>query len=124
ETRANGFPAPREQPPTGELRARLGLDARTPLILNVGRISFKKGLDLLLRAAVGLPDAHVAILGPDDGDGTLERLLALQAELGLPDRVHLLGPSDEPGPGHAYPHAAVLVPPSRNESFALVAAAA
>src|SRR5438105_10892152 len=25
ETRANGFPAPREQPPTGALRARLGL---------------------------------------------------------------------------------------------------
>jgi glycosyltransferase involved in cell wall biosynthesis len=124
ETRANGFPPPREHPPTGVLRARLGLADRTPLVLNVGRISFKKGLDLLLQAAVGLPDAHVAILGPDDGDGTLERLLGLRAELGLSDRVHFLGPSDERGPGDAYADADVFVLPSRNESFGMVAAEA
>jgi glycosyltransferase involved in cell wall biosynthesis len=124
ETRANGFPAPRQQPPTGALRARLGLEARTPLILNVGRVSSKKGLDLLLRAAVELPEAHVAILGPDDGDGTLRRLIALRAELGLSGRVHFLGPSDEHGPGDAYADADVFVLPSRNESFGMVAAEA
>jgi glycosyltransferase involved in cell wall biosynthesis len=124
ETRANGFPPPRETPPTGELRARLGLDASAPLVLNVGRISFKKGLDLLLHAAASLPDAHVAILGPDDGDGTLQRLHALRAELGLGNRVQFLGPSDERGPGDAYADADVFVLPSRNESFGMVAAEA
>ena len=55
ETRPNGFPPPRRAEPTGELRRRLGIGAGTPLVLNVGRISFKKGLDLLLRATAGLP---------------------------------------------------------------------
>jgi glycosyltransferase involved in cell wall biosynthesis len=124
EIRANGFPPPRESPPAGTLRAALGLDAETPLVLNVGRISFKKGLDLLLLAAADLPSAHFAILGPDDGDGTLERLVAQRAALGLQDRVHLLGPSDERGPGEAYADADVFVLPSRNESFGMVAAEA
>jgi glycosyltransferase involved in cell wall biosynthesis len=124
ETRPNGFPPPREAPPTGELRARLGLDAATPLVLNVGRVSFKKGLDLLLRAAAELPDVHVAILGPDDGDGTLERLHALREELGLRGRVDFLGPTGEQGPGDAYADADVFVLPSRNESFGMVAAEA
>jgi glycosyltransferase involved in cell wall biosynthesis len=123
-TRANGFPEPRRGPPTGALRARLGLDTKTPLILSVGRISFKKGLDLLLQATTRLPGAHVAILGPDDGDGTLTRLLALRDDLGISDRVHFLGPSDEDGPGDAYADADIFVLPSRNESFGMVAAEA
>jgi glycosyltransferase involved in cell wall biosynthesis len=124
ETRPNGFPPPREAPPTGELRARLGLSADTPLLLNVGRVSFKKGLDLLLEAAAGLPEAHVAVIGPDDGDGTLQRLLELRDRLGLRDRAHFLGPSGETGPGDAYADADVFVLPSRNESFGMVAAEA
>jgi len=124
ETRPNGFPAPRERPTTGALRRRLGLAAEVPLVLNVGRVSFKKGLDLLLEAAAGLPDAHVAVIGPDDGDGTLQRLLALRDRLGLGGRVHFLGPSGEDGPGDAYADADVFVLPSRNESFGMVAAEA
>jgi glycosyltransferase involved in cell wall biosynthesis len=124
ETRPNGFPPPREAPPTGELRRRLGLAGDTPLVLNVGRVSFKKGLDLLLRAAAGLPEAHIAVLGPDDGDGTMERLQRLRDELALRERVHFLGPSDAQGPGDAYADADVFVLPSRNESFGLVAAEA
>jgi glycosyltransferase involved in cell wall biosynthesis len=124
ETRPNGFPPPREDPPTGELRRRLGLGNDTPLVLNVGRISFKKGLDLLLRAAVDLPGVHVALLGPDDGDGTLAHLKRERDALGLGERVHFLGRSDERGPGDAYADADVFVLPSRNESFGMVAAEA
>jgi glycosyltransferase involved in cell wall biosynthesis len=124
EIRPNGFPTPRELPPSMALRARLGLDERTPLVLNVGRISFKKGLDVLLRAAVDLPDVHVVIMGPDDGDGTMQRLETLRADLHLSSRVHFLGPSDEQGPWDAYADADVFVLPSRNESFGMVAAEA
>jgi glycosyltransferase involved in cell wall biosynthesis len=119
ETRPNGFPEPVDR--AGTLRRALGLDAATPLVVNVGRISFKKGLDLLLEAAVGL-DAQVAIVGPDDGDGTLARLLELRDRLGLRDRVHLVGPTDDPA--GAYADADVFVLPSRNESFGMVAAEA
>ncbi len=124
ETRPNGFPPPRRAEPTGELRRRLGIDAGTPLVLNVGRISFKKGLDLLLRATAGLPGVHLALIGPDDGDGTLAQLAALRSELRLDDRVHFLGPSGDGGPGDAYADADVFVLPSRNESFGMVAAEA
>lgn len=124
ETRPNGFPPPREAPPTGELRRRLGLGPETPLVLNVGRIVFKKGLDLLLDAAAGLPRVHVVVIGPDDGDGTFEQLLAQRDRLGLGGRVHFLGPSGPGGPGDAYADADVFVLPSRNESFGMVAAEA
>jgi glycosyltransferase involved in cell wall biosynthesis len=67
---------------------------------------------------------HVAIIGPDDGDGTAQRLVELRDRLGLQDRAHLLGPTDERGPGDAYADADVFVLPSRNESFGMVAAEA
>lgn len=120
ETRPNGFPTPRDLP-TGGLRSALGLEPSTPLVVNVGRIAFKKGLDLLLEAAATI-DAHVAIIGPDDGDGTLQRLLRLRDELRLGDRVHLVGSMDDPSA--AYADADVFVLPSRNESFGMVAAEA
>ena len=75
--RPNGFPEPHEERGTA-LRARLGLGDEVPLVLYVGRISFKKGLDLLLEAVAEIPQVHVAIVGPDDGDGTLPRLEALR----------------------------------------------
>jgi len=124
ETRPNGFPPPSDARGSGALRRRVGIGPDTPLVLNVGRLSFKKGLDLLLRAVVDLPDVHVAIIGPDDGDGTLARLTSLRSELSLGARVHFLGPSDERGPGDAYADADVFVLPSRNESFGMVAAEA
>ncbi len=67
--RPNGFPAPHRERGSA-LRGRLGIGPEVPLVLNVGRISFKKGLDLLLEAASGIPEVQVAIVGPDDGDGT------------------------------------------------------
>jgi glycosyltransferase involved in cell wall biosynthesis len=124
ETRANGFPPPRTAPATGALRERLRLTAGTPLVLNVGRISFKKGLDMLLEAVARLEGVHLAILGPDDGDGTMQRLEAIRDALDIRDRVHFLGPSDERGPADAYAEADVFVLPSRNESFGMVAAEA
>ena len=57
--------------------------------------SFKKGLDLLLEAVAGIPEAHVAIVGPDDGDGTLAPARGAAARPELAGRVHLLPPFDE-----------------------------
>src|SRR5262245_32038228 len=39
--RPNGFPTPVERRADGSLRERIGVDAHTPVVLNVGRISFK-----------------------------------------------------------------------------------
>ena len=125
EIRPNGYPEPQANgPPSGALRARLGLDPDEPLVLNVGRVSFKKGLDLLLQAVANLDGVHAAIVGPDDGDGTLERLSWLRAELGAVERVHFLGPLDTSRPREIYGDADVFVLPSRNENFGIVAAEA
>jgi glycosyltransferase involved in cell wall biosynthesis len=121
--RPNGFPPPHRER-SEVLRPRLGLDAGTPLVLNVGRWSFKKGLDLLLEAMAELPAAHAALVGFDDGDGTREWLEELRGRLGLRDRVQLLPPFGEEQPRALYAEADVFVLPSRDESFGLVAAEA
>jgi glycosyltransferase involved in cell wall biosynthesis len=124
KVRPNGFPAPSERGQTNALRGRIGVNAEVPVVLSVGRIGFEKGLDLLLRAVSDLPGVHLAVIGPDGGDGTLQRLIALSDELALGDRVHFLGPSDENGLGATYGDADVFVLASRNESFGMVAAEA
>jgi glycosyltransferase involved in cell wall biosynthesis len=122
--RPNGFPVPVEDAVGGRLRERLRLDSETPLVLNVGRVSFKKGLDMLLEAVAPLDGVHVAIVGPDDGDGTLERLQQLRGTLGLGERLHLVGPLDTSRPVEVYGDADVFALPSRDESFGMVAAEA
>ena len=58
-----------ELPAPGAFRGRLGISASRPLVLFLGRINFKKGLDLLVpafsRVVQTHPDALLAIVGPD-----------------------------------------------------------
>lgn len=121
--RPNGFPPPHESRGTS-LRNAIGIGEDRPLVLNVGRLSFKKGLDLLLEAVAPLTDVHVAIVGPDDGDGTYE---VLKRRASLPDlagRVTLLPPFDDQQPRELYREADIFVLPSRNESFGMASAEA
>lgn len=85
---------------TADLRARLGLTAAQPLVLTIGRLQRRKGFDMVIRAVPGLVerghDVHCALVGiGEDGD----YLRAIADELGVGDRVHLLGhvaPEDLP----------------------------
>jgi teichuronic acid biosynthesis glycosyltransferase TuaC len=67
-------------------RARAG--GKRTLIASVGLLIPRKGNDLLIRAMVDLPDAHLLIIGqgPDR-----EKVLALASNLGVTDRVELVG---------------------------------
>lgn len=121
--RPNGFPAVHDGSST-MLRSALGIGADVPLVLNVGRLSFKKGLDLLLEAVAPLAGVRLAIVGPDDGDGTRELLEKRASMPDLAGRVALLPPSDDRQPRELYGEADVFVLPSRNESFGMVAAEA
>jgi glycosyltransferase involved in cell wall biosynthesis len=124
-TRANGFPdPPSDGEDRGTLRARLGIAADVPLVLSVGRISFKKGLDLLIEAVAPLEGVHLALVGPDDGDGTLAALERQRTALGVQSRIHFVGPLDTSDPREVYGDADVFVLASRNESFGIVAAEA
>ena len=125
EVRPNGVaqPAPRVARP-GALRAQLGLDAATPLLLSVGRVADGKGLDLVVESLADIPKAQLAIVGPDDGHGTTRRLEALRQRLGIAERVHLLGPLPHSEVDAAYADADIFVLASAHENFGMVAAEA
>lgn len=107
-------------PARGHLRDMLGIKDEQ-LVLFLGRINKKKGLEYLLPAFAKLRrkiDAWLWIVGPDDGyrDAT-ERLIA-QYRVG--DRVRFLGLMRGEQKLSAFVDADVLVCPSYDENFGLV----
>lgn len=112
-------------PERGRFRAANRIDRNARLILFVGRIARVKGLDLLIEALRGLaPDVHLAIVGPSDGDGTLEEIERAQREGPLAGRIVSAGPLYGQRKLEAFVDADLLVLPSRNENFGLAAAEA
>lgn len=107
----------RTLPPRGGLRARHRIPNEVPVCLFLGRVHYKKGLDLLLPAfaAAGGP-AHLVVAGPDpDGYGA-----ALQADaqkLGIADHVHFVGMLRGAEKLEALADADLFVLPSRQENF-------
>ena len=94
----------------------VGLRARPPLVLAVGRLEKVKDLPTLLRAFALLrhPGARLALVG----DGSERAALGkLAVDLGLGDRVEMPGWIADVGPW--YDKARVLAVSSRSESFAL-----
>jgi D-inositol-3-phosphate glycosyltransferase len=97
-----------------------------PVLLFVGRIQPLKGVDVAVRALAELrrPDAVLVIVGGAsgmDGDGEVEKLVALVDELGLIDRVRFVSPQPHHLLSSYYRAADVVLVPSRSESFGLVA---
>jgi glycosyltransferase involved in cell wall biosynthesis len=89
----------------------------TPLVLFLGRISWKKGLDRLLKAFALTKSGRLAVVGPDD-ENMAVRLTQLAQDLQIADRVRLLprmvmGADKE----HLYASAQVFVLPSYSENF-------
>jgi glycosyltransferase involved in cell wall biosynthesis len=80
---------PELPPPAGrDLRAELGIPAGAPVAGTACALRPEKALDVLLRAAVELPELHVVIAGRGEEEPRLRRLAH---EPGLAGRVHLLG---------------------------------
>lgn len=85
-------------------------------ILSVGRLSPEKGFDILLEAlqvvVEKVPNVHLTILG----EGNLKSELLYQAEeLGIKDKISLLGFNENPYPYYHY--ADIYVLSSRTEGF-------
>jgi phosphatidylinositol alpha-1,6-mannosyltransferase len=78
--------------PTDAVRTRYGLGHDARWILSVSRLEAHKGIDTVLRALARLDgseaDVRYAVAGSGDGRRALE---ALAVELGVADRVRLLG---------------------------------
>ena len=118
-----------------EAKSVVGIPARDPMLLFVGRIEPLKGIDTLIRAIAhmrrtGVTDQYphyLAIIGGDPGVDTsvmnseMGRLQALCAELGLQDMVIFLGKRSQSSLPYYYSAADVLIMPSYYESFGMVA---
>ncbi len=112
-------------PTRGAFRAHLRLADSTRLLVFLGRLSFIKGLDHLVKAFARLEtEAHLVIAGPDDHDGCAHTVKALIAEFDLGERVTLTGPLYGHQKLEALVDADVFVLPSRYESFGNAAAEA
>ena len=74
----------------GVFRAETGVQADTPLAVFVGRLDVhRKGLDVLVRGVAEAPAWHLGLVGPSFRD--VEGLEAMIVDLGVGDRVHLVG---------------------------------
>ncbi|HEV7209104.1 MAG TPA: D-inositol-3-phosphate glycosyltransferase [Mycobacteriales bacterium] len=112
-------------------RTRLGVPPDGVLLAFAGRIQPLKAPDVLLRAAAGLlardPALRgrlvVAIVGGPSGTGLRhpEHLQRLATELGITDVVRFVPPLPAPELAQIYRAADLVVVPSYNESFGLVA---
>ena len=102
---------------TGESRRpRAG---EKPYVLFLGRISWKKGLDRLIRAFPAVDDADLVIAGYDeDGHQAVVERLASQARIAA--RVRWVGPVEGDAKHELLRQARCLVLPSYNENFGMV----
>jgi glycosyltransferase involved in cell wall biosynthesis len=116
-----------ELPSGNEFRRRyLGGDDG-PLVMNIGRLSYKKGLDILIRAfailSKDVPGCWLAIVGPDD-EGLTPRLQALAEREGIASRVVFTGMLRGEDKLAALASADVWALPSHTENFGIVVAEA
>lgn len=82
----------REGLPASDLRAAIGVQPSDKLVLSVGRLSRRKGFDMVVRSVAALHrqglEVHYALIGIGEDR---EYLLDLARELGVLERVHFLG---------------------------------
>jgi glycosyltransferase involved in cell wall biosynthesis len=106
----NGVDVPPDIPP---------LETERPFVLSLGRISWKKGLDRLIRSFALVPGADLVIGGNDD-EGLTPKLRALVKELGLGERVTFIGPVRSEEKWRLLRAASVFALASHSENFANV----
>jgi glycosyltransferase involved in cell wall biosynthesis len=111
-------------PSLSSFRSQLGLESAS-ILLFVGRLAPNKRVLLLVEALARLrevtPPVHLVLAG-DTSDlyqAEAERCRARAQELGLAERVHLLGHVSDEGLKDVYRAADVLVMPSRHEGFCI-----
>lgn len=74
-------------------RRELGLPEKGRLLVTVAHLGHRKGHHEVIRALAGLPDdVYLIIIGGSAQGGTPEKLHAVAAEAGIPERLILPGP--------------------------------
>jgi len=103
------------------VRAELGITEAVPLVLFLGRVFPKKGLDILVpafaRVVAEHPEAVLAIAGHDAGSGYRAVVEQLVRNAGIQSRVHWLGEVSGDRKRHVLHAADVFVLPSYSEGL-------
>ncbi len=111
-------------PPSGRFRNQLGLTSESPVLLFLGRLEPRKGIDLSLRAFARVrdrvPEAQFVIAGSGD-DQYVQKLRALTEELSISDAVFFTGYVDATARLKALVDANAFVLTSHTENFAMAA---
>jgi glycosyltransferase involved in cell wall biosynthesis len=107
----NGFDLPKDSPQALQ-------DGSLPphYLLFLGRISWKKGLDRLVRAMPHAPEARVVIAGNDE-EALWPKIEALARELGVASRIYYIGYVGGRDKFRLISGATALVLPSYSENF-------
>jgi len=102
-----------------DFRRRFGIDEKELIVLIVGRIEKRKGLDILVKALPTIlgeiPDTRVLIVGEDWG--ALQGCLKLARSSGCLDRLTVTGALGEQDLSTAYALCDVVVIPSYFEAY-------
>lgn len=110
------LPAPFVVPNGTELPPRPVVARDERLVVSVGRIHWKKGLDRLIEAAALLPNARVVIAGNDEEE-LVPKLRALASRLGVAARVEIRGAVSPSQRDELLARAAAFALPSHSENF-------
>jgi glycosyltransferase involved in cell wall biosynthesis len=106
-------------PRPGGFRERMGIGSDQPLVLFLGRLNFKKGLDLLVPAfgkvLRRIPDACLAIVGPDN-EGLGAKVRQWCADSGVKQNVAFVDHIPPEGTRQAYVDADVFALTSYTEN--------
>lgn len=112
--------------PSNDLKQHIGLAPGEKLILSVGRLSRRKGFDMIVRSLPELISQGIAVRYALIGVGEdLDYLQSLAQEWGVADRVHLLGHANAEDLPRWYNACDVFVMPNREidgdtEGFGMV----
>jgi len=108
-------------PPRGRFRKKHGLDGKK-IVLHLGRINFKKGLDILVQSfalvAKRWDDVHLVIAGPDN-EGYGEKVKWWLKEENIFDRATFTGMLLGEDKLAAFGDADIFVLPSYTENFGI-----
>ncbi|MBI4446464.1 MAG: glycosyltransferase [Acidobacteria bacterium] len=108
-------------PERGEFRSKHLHNWKGPVVLYLGRINFKKGLEVLIDAfaalCAGRRDTCLAIVGHPDPDGYADSIRRRAAASGAADRIFFTGPLFGREKLEALADADIWALPSHTENF-------
>jgi glycosyltransferase involved in cell wall biosynthesis len=108
-------------PPRGRFRARYLARHQGPLVVSIGRLNAKKGLDLLIDAMTEVmgrrPNTRLAIVGPPDPPHFAQRVMNWLRTKNIESNTVVTGPLDPTEKLEALADADVFVSSSEAENF-------